>query len=452
MAEPKFLTWQEVLDQMISFLPPQWRANFTGKILKRLMVAFALSMEGLYGLAAQVLRLSIVATSEGSYLRDLVRGWGMRSFDGIAATVVVNFTRYRVTDSPVTIPAGTELATQGGRRFRTDAEVVLQGGQASIGVACTCVAPGEAGNVGAGRIISLITPIDGIDEVRNPDRAVGGVETEPDGELRARVPVHLALLHRATVPATRGAIASDKRRFPEVVTFTTERQAGFPGYFRGVLADASGGDRYRPGPWLPAQGLPGVWYAVVDFPEVMGLVEAGWPCRRFGEVRRDETGKEIWAASESVAAVAESQYRWFHEVATGRLWANGDSTDLNTLPLTLLADVTWRALVELEDNWAAAGVQVDVITPFVQRVSVTLNYILQPGAVEAEVNAALQNRVVDYVGLLGAGEALGLDGLYGALAGVAGAGVVEILTPDQTVTVGADSIIRAGTVTVERRG
>jgi hypothetical protein len=69
MADPRFLTWQEILDQVLSFLPPEWRANFTGKILKRLLVAFALSMEGLYAMIAKVLRLAIIATSEGRWLR-----------------------------------------------------------------------------------------------------------------------------------------------------------------------------------------------------------------------------------------------------------------------------------------------------------------------------------------------------------------------------------------------
>jgi len=80
----RLLNWQEILDQMLSLLPPQWRANFTGKILRRLMVAFALVMEALYGLLAKVLRLAIVATSEGETLRQLVAGFGMTTYGGIA--------------------------------------------------------------------------------------------------------------------------------------------------------------------------------------------------------------------------------------------------------------------------------------------------------------------------------------------------------------------------------
>ena len=452
MAEPKFLTWQEVLDRQISFLPPQWRANFTGKVLKRLMVAFALVMEGLYGLAAQVLRLSVVATSEGAYLRDLVRGWGMTSYDGIAAVATVRFRRFRATEDEITIPAGTEVRTQDGQRFATDEIAYIRPGQNSALVPCTCTRTGIAGNVGAGRIIALGTPIDGVDEVTNPDAATGGIDSEPDGELRARVPIYLAQLHRATVPATTGAIASNKRDFPGVVTFTTEQRAGVPGYFRGILADASGGDNYRVAAWTAAGDLPGVWWAIVDYPQVYGLVLAGWPSIRFGEVTRDATGKEVWEASLSAAAVAEGNYRWYFDGTTGRLYARAEGQDLNGLDLTLIAGVVYRALVELEDNWAAAGVRVDVIVPFVRRVAIALTYALEPGYQQDVVEAALFDAAQAHVGLLGAGAALGLDALYGALNGVPGAGAIEVSSPTQTIQPERNAIVRAENVSIERRG
>ena len=452
MAEPRFLTWQELLDQMISFLPPQWRANFTGKVLKRLMVAFALVMEGLYGLLAQVLRLSIISTSEGIYLRELVAGIGMETYGGIAAIATVQFRRWSNLDNAVTIPAGTEVRSESGLRFTVNTQTVLPAGETEVDVTCTCTVPGEAGNVLAGRIIGLTSALTGIDEVSNRDRAVGGANAEAEGAIRARVPLHLAMLHRATIPATEGAINAQLDLFPEVVSFITERQVGTPGYFRGILADASGGDRYRVAEWIPAINLPGVYYAIVAFPDIFGLVEAGWPCQRFGDVERDATGREVWVASLSASAVGERNYRWYWDASTSRLYARADGSDLNGKNLTVLAEVTWKALEELEQNWMAAGVGCDVLVPFTLRIDVRLSFILEPGAVEAASRRGLQDAVSAYISSLEMGAPLELDAFFAHLNGVDGAGSVEVASPAKTVQPERSAIVRAASVTIERRG
>lgn len=452
MAEPKFLTWQEASDQVISFLPPQWRANFTGKVLKRLIVAFALVMEGLYGLLAQVLRLSIVSTSEGVYLRSLVAGFGMTAYGGVAARVTVQFRRWRSVESAVTIPAGTEVRSEAGLKFVSDAEITLPAGEIEIDIACTCTTAGEAGNILPGRIVALQSALEGIDEVGNRDRGNGGIDAEADGSIRGRVPLHLAMLHRATIPATEGAIAAQLELFPEVETFITERNSGTPGYFRGILADSSGGDRYQVPEWQAATGLPGVYYAILGFAEVNGLVQAGWPCIRFGEVTRDAAGAEIWEASESAAAVAEGNWRWYWTAATQRLYARADGGDLNDLDLTVLADVTWRALRELEENWVAAGVGCDVITPFVVRSPIVISYLLEPGANSGTAELALQDAAGAYVSSLGMGQAFELDALFAQLNGVDGAGGIEVSNPSATIQPGRNQIVRAESINITRRG
>lgn len=448
----RFLTWQEVLDQLLSFLPPQWRANFTGKVLKRLFVAFALTLEGLYGLLAKVLRLSIISTSEGRWLRLLVRGIGMSAYGGVAAVAQVQFIRWGDTSTAVQIPSGTEVQTDDGQTFLTNEAATLQIGQNLVSVACTCTVPGTRGNVLPGKIISLRTPIQGINEVTNPDPATGGQDPESDASIRARVPQHLALLHRATIPATEAAITSQRDLFPEVVSFTTERRSGIPGYFRGVLSDASGGATYRPTTWTAEPGLVGTYWTPVSFPTVHGLVLAGWPCIRFGEISRDASGEEVWAASESAIATSLGNYRWFHDVAAGRLYARADGGDLNTLNLTIYAGVVWRALRELEQRWVAAGVGIDIIVPFVQRVAVVLTFTLEPDYVESAVRTALQDAVNGYLSSLRVGQALELENLYTRLNAVPGAALILVTAPESNVQPARDEILRSQSVTVIRVG
>ncbi|MBT9316275.1 baseplate J/gp47 family protein [Leptothoe spongobia] len=356
-----FLTWQEILDKLLSLLPPQWRANFTGKVLKRLLVAFSLSLEALYALLAKVLRLAIISTSEGQWLRALVAGFGMESYAGVAATAQLQFSRFGSVDTDVVIPTGTEIQAGNGARFTTDLEISLVAGQSEVLVPATCTLPGTIGNIATGEALELKTGIQGIDEVSNPYPAIGGVAAESDASIRSRVPVYLAMLHRATIPATEGAIASDPVTYPDVIDFQTERNAGVPGYFRGVVTEATNGDAYQPGQWFAATGFTQVWYTVISWPEINGLVKVGWPCKRFGEVTRDESGKEVWSASASIAGVEQGFYRWFFDAPTQRLYIRTQGQDPNTLELVLLTGITWRVLQDLENSWAANGVHVDVI-------------------------------------------------------------------------------------------
>lgn len=444
----RLLNWQEILDQMLSLLPPQWRANFTGKILRRLMVAFALVMEALYGLLAKVLRLAIVATSDGETLRQLVAGFGMTTYGGIASVAWVQFERWGDATNPVTIPAGTIVQTDNGLNFAVLAETTLQAGAAFVLVQCQCQRPGAAGNVGAQRIIALRSPLAGIDAVSNPDPAVGGADPEGDLAIKQRVPQHLAMLHRATIPATEAAILSQQDLFPEVVAFVTERRVGLPGYVRGTLADASGGQVFRPGPWQT--DTFGQWCPVAM--PVYGLIEVGWPCKRFGTVERGPDGAETWNPSTSVAEVSQGNYRWWYDAQLGRLYARADGCDLNTLDLVLYAGVVWRAVRELETRWVAAGVGVDVVVPKPVRVPVRLSYALAPGYDSTTVETGLQNAVADYLSNLAMGQSATLSGLYQAIAPVTGTTEALIAAPEEAVTVLNTEIIRPGVITVEREG
>lgn len=449
MSNPYFLSFEEIVDQLVSFLPPSWRSQFSGKVLKRLIVAYAVATEALYALLARLLRLSIIATSEREWLRALVAGMAMDTFGGTPASVLVRFERFTTTET-IVIPQGTQVGAVGGQQFETLLPATLEPGQTAIDVSCIALEPGVAGNIGRGEIVSLITPAPGIDRVGNAFEASGGFDAEADSEIKARLPRHLESLHRATIPATEYAIAIDRERFPEVTAFLTQRNFGTPGYFRGILSDTTGGDAYRAIQWTPV-GSQGVYWIPTALSEINGLVSAGFPCRRFGIVKRSIDGEEIWVASNFVVEVEQGDWRFCHDRSLGRLYARADGRDLNTLDLTIYAGVFWRALRELELSWAANGVFCDVLVPFLVSGNISLTYTLEPDYLQQDVEAALRSALTEYSRSLRLGESLQLENLYAVLNRVAGAAGVIVVSPVGNVTVPSDHIFRLSAVAIDRR-
>lgn len=435
-----FLTWQEVVEQMLSYLPPSWRTNQAGKVMKRLIVAYALAVEQIYALLARLLRLSIVATSEGEWLRALVQGFNMETYGGTAATVVVRFRRYVATDKTVTIPLGAQVGAVRGQKFVTTIPAIIPPGQTEVEVPCRCIQTGEFGNIDAGEIISMVPQLPGVDEVTNPFRADGGHDAESDIEIKARLPKHIEALHRATIPATEYAVAIDRETFPEVQSFVTQRNYGTPGYFRGILCDWTGGDLYRPTNWVSAGN--GVWWARTDLDIIYGMNAEGWMCKRFGIVDRTPDGEEVWLPCNFVAEVEQGNWRFCHDKKSRRIYARADGNDLNDLHITLYAGVVWRTLRYLESNWVANGVFVDIIVPFAKADTMTIEYYLQPGFSQVQVESDLRNRAIDYVSALLMGQMFELEQLYTILNRVAGASGVVVQHPDGNVLVKPNEVFR----------
>lgn len=445
---PYFLTWEEVLDQMISTLPPQWRP-VTGKVLTRLLTAIALAIEALYALLARVLRLSILATSEGDWLRSLVASWGMRPFGGTQATVVVRFSRFTAATEVIRIPQGTKVGAVYGQQFIVPSDHDLLAGNLAIDIACQALRPGVSGNIAPGDIISVVTPLTGIDRVSNPNAGAGGSDGETDEQIKARVPLYLESLHRATVPATEYAVGEDKATFPGVRSFLTQRNYGVPGYFRGILSDASGGNQFRARNWQFLEN--GIWFVPTNLTRVDGLVSAGWPCRRFGIVGRSPDGEEVWSGSRFVADMANGTWRFCHDRPAGRLYAKADGRDLNTLQCTIVAGVIRQAQRELELRWAANGVFLDVLVPFLKTGAIALTYRLEPGYSQTDVEQNIRQSTADFIEELRMGQAFDIEGLYARLNRISGAAGIVVTEPTSNVIVQPDEIFRLqGGVTIRR--
>lgn len=76
------------------------------------------------------------------------------------------------------------VGTKNGIQFRPDATYIL--GAEPTRVNIVCAEPGKIGNVSAGAIAEIITPIAGLDSIVNPEPTTNGQDAETDEEFRER--------------------------------------------------------------------------------------------------------------------------------------------------------------------------------------------------------------------------------------------------------------------------
>lgn len=138
--------------------------------------------------ARQVLERGFASTTYGEYLDLRAAEHGVTRRPAVAAAGVVRF-----TGTPGrTVPAGTIVATpadevtaEASIEYETTVTVTLDengGGSAPI----RAVVAGQAGNVPAGVIEIIATPVSGVTAVTNPEETRGGADTESDELLLER--------------------------------------------------------------------------------------------------------------------------------------------------------------------------------------------------------------------------------------------------------------------------
>lgn len=109
----------------------------------------------------------------------------------------------------VSIPQGTNIQGPNGVMFATTAAGTLLAGQTTTAaIPVQASVPGAAGNVGAGTLIRMVTPISGIDMVTNPTATIGGADGETDDARAIRFAAFLAALPRGTKEALEFAALS----------------------------------------------------------------------------------------------------------------------------------------------------------------------------------------------------------------------------------------------------
>jgi phage-related baseplate assembly protein len=131
----------------------------------------------------------------------------------------VTFARYTTGMSTV-VPVGCVVLTSDGTQsFKVIQDITnpawngsngyaLPAAQASVTVPVQCAAVGPAGNIQAGTIGLLASPIAGVDTIANAMAFVGGSSAESDTAFRARFQLYINSLSLATVTAIMTAVAA----------------------------------------------------------------------------------------------------------------------------------------------------------------------------------------------------------------------------------------------------
>ena len=191
-----------------------------GSVLRAIMEANASVALWLQWLVAQLLSMTRASTSVGTDLDSFMADYGVTRLPAIAAVGQVQF--FRQTSGYATqIPVGTIVRTgDGSLLFAVTADptnvayvasvsaYVLAAAALAVTVPVQAQIAGSAGNVLAGAIQLLSSPIAGVDGVCNPGALLGGLDAEADAALRVRFQAFLDSRSRATPVAVGYAVAS----------------------------------------------------------------------------------------------------------------------------------------------------------------------------------------------------------------------------------------------------
>lgn len=175
-----------------------------GSVTRTLSEAISREIAVVYEQVNLAYRSGFIDSAEGKSLDHVVAILGIRRKTKEFARGLVTFFRDPLAKGNITIAEGTLLLmSQGDARFETSELRTLQRGQARIDVP-VLAAEGSSGSVGrveAGKIDTLLAPIEGIDRVINFEATVLGAEDETDVELRARAKAVLRALGKGTIMA-----------------------------------------------------------------------------------------------------------------------------------------------------------------------------------------------------------------------------------------------------------
>ena len=127
-----------------------------------------------------------VNSKVGADLDAWVQLFGMSRFPAARASGTVTFTRGTSTDV-ISVPINAQVTTADGLLvFQTLAAAILDVGAISATVPAQAVTAGPAGNVAAGTLTLLQTPVSEINAVTNVQAMSGGANQETDSQLQAR--------------------------------------------------------------------------------------------------------------------------------------------------------------------------------------------------------------------------------------------------------------------------
>lgn len=224
-----------------------------GSVLRAIAESTAGVVLWLQAIVLQVLTLTRAATSVGPDLDSWCADYGFARLAAAAATGQVTFSRFTAAQQAV-VPVGTGVQTADGTQaFVVTLDptnsaynaglggYVLPANTASVNVPVQAKTPGSGGNVQAGTVTAITSPIQGVDTVTNAAAFANGADAEPDASFRTRFVLYLASLSKATKAAVGSAVLGVQQGLNYTITENQDYNGTLDyGYFVVVVDDGTG--------------------------------------------------------------------------------------------------------------------------------------------------------------------------------------------------------------------
>lgn len=201
---PEFLEGQDVAAvhaRMLAAIPDGFDKSEGGFVWDMTYPTALEKSQAAQYLIPEALRSMFPLWARGDMLDMHAANRGMTRKPAQAAKCMLRFSGEKDTAVPRGTAASTMATAQGGAvTFVTDADAVL--GSDGASVSAHAQVKGALGNVASGSICRLDAPIAGISAVTNEQAAQGGLDTESDAQLRARIVEFDAAQGRSYVGST----------------------------------------------------------------------------------------------------------------------------------------------------------------------------------------------------------------------------------------------------------
>lgn len=243
--------------------------NFSaGSTLRAIVEGFAGTFLWFQAMVLQVLQATRLSTSSGvdvdTFTADfmpIVAGSQTTALPGGSPRLgaqpaggQVIFSRFTAAPSTCFIPVGATVQTNdGSQNFAVVANTTyatysptlkgytLPSSVASILVPVSAVVPGAAGNVAAGTITTITSPITGIDTVNNVAAMANGADFEGDGALKSRFSAYILGLSRGDYYGLSSSLQGAAVNVQWTLTESYNYDGSYhPGYFFVVADDGTG--------------------------------------------------------------------------------------------------------------------------------------------------------------------------------------------------------------------
>lgn len=173
-------TPESLTQEMVESLSTNLQTN-EGSYTRDLLATVGLALFGAYKTLNKMLAISFVNETSGEYLEARCAEYGITRKPGAPASVTLEFTGKNGT----IIPAGTTVSTEGGILFSVEEAKRISNDV--VEVPAVSQNAGSEYNVPANTLVTLVTPVSGVQQVTNPAAAEGGADEETDESLFSRL-------------------------------------------------------------------------------------------------------------------------------------------------------------------------------------------------------------------------------------------------------------------------